>query len=51
VYASSVGINAPKQKPATAHVSSTDKLLREKKLLIEDREQHVSIFRACDAAQ
>jgi hypothetical protein len=46
-----IGINAPEQKSATAHVSSTNKLLREKKLLIEDREQHVSIFRAWDAAQ
>lgn len=46
-----IGINAPKQQPAAAHVSSTNKLLGEKKLLIEDREQHLSIFRACDAPQ
>lgn len=46
-----IRIDTPEQKPATAHVASTDKFPREKKLLIKDREQHIDILRARDASQ
>jgi hypothetical protein len=44
-------IDTPDQEPATAHVTSADKFLREKKLLIKDREQDIDIFCTRDASQ
>ncbi len=46
-----IAIDTPKQKPAAAHVASADEFLREKKLLIKDREQHMNILRTRDASQ
>ena len=46
-----IGIDTPEQKPATAHVASTDKFPWEEKLLIKDGEQHIDILRARDASQ